>query len=308
MVDKPLMQIQPMALSVCPNCAEPLLPRQDGSAPLHCPACGQETNIQAPKLGELLQQFGGAYLSTEGALWRTLKQMLFKPGALTVDYLAGRRRRYVLPLRLYLTISLLLLVVVRFSGGFEFIGGLQVPSLVSAEQKQGPLQTLTVTVLGSTVGLRSGVFVCQRLPGWLCQQLQARAATDGRTFLYRLRTANDRVTANFGVVMFVLLPVFAVCLMLATPGRGLRYTEHLVFALHLHSFWFIVLAVVRLLPWANAYWGGVVLMAAYTLLADGRVYGGPWWQRLLRALALTLMYAGMLAVAVPVAYLLAVLA
>mgnify|MGYP001057476860 CR=1 FL=1 len=74
--------------------------------PRFCPVCGQETNLRPPRLGEFLQQFGGAYFATEGALWRTLKLLLFKPGELTRQYLAGRRKHYVLPLRLYLTISL----------------------------------------------------------------------------------------------------------------------------------------------------------------------------------------------------------
>jgi hypothetical protein len=43
-------------------------------------------------ISEFMQQFGGAYFSTEGALWRTLKLLLLKPGELTVQYLAGRRK------------------------------------------------------------------------------------------------------------------------------------------------------------------------------------------------------------------------
>ena len=82
-----------------------------------CPACGQETNVKPPKLSEFVQQFGGAYFSTEGALWRTLKLLLFKPGELTVRYLAGQRKHYVLPLRLYLTISVLVLVLMRSLAG-----------------------------------------------------------------------------------------------------------------------------------------------------------------------------------------------
>ena len=48
----------------CLNCMQPLAdPR-----PRFCPACGQETQLRPPTLGEFLQQFGGAFLATEGAL------------------------------------------------------------------------------------------------------------------------------------------------------------------------------------------------------------------------------------------------
>src|SRR6187455_1570959 len=81
--------------------------------PRYCPDCGQETNVKPPTLREFAQQFGGSYIAAEGALWRTLKLLLFKPGEITRQYLAGRRRHYVLPLRLYLTISLVVLLLIR---------------------------------------------------------------------------------------------------------------------------------------------------------------------------------------------------
>jgi Protein of unknown function (DUF3667) len=101
----------------CANCGQRLDLPAPWSPPAFCPACGQETRVRAPRVMEFLQQLGGAYFSTEGALWRTLKLLLFKPGELTVRYLAGQRKHYVLPLRLYLTISLLVLVLLRTLAG-----------------------------------------------------------------------------------------------------------------------------------------------------------------------------------------------
>ena len=105
----------------CANCGEPFA----SPPPAFCPACGQESRVRAPTLGEFVQQFGGAYFSTEGALWRTLKLLLFKPGELTKQYLAGRRKHYVLPLRLYLTISVVVLLVMRVMAGDNLDGGFQ---------------------------------------------------------------------------------------------------------------------------------------------------------------------------------------
>jgi predicted RNA-binding Zn-ribbon protein involved in translation (DUF1610 family) len=109
--------------TACPNCGESFGERGERRRRF-CPECGQETTVRAPTLGEFAQQFGGAYFAAEGALWRSLKLLLLRPGALTEEYLAGRRKHYVLPLRLYLTISLLVLLVVRVagSGPVEFKG------------------------------------------------------------------------------------------------------------------------------------------------------------------------------------------
>ena len=56
----------------CLNCGEPF-GASDDRRPRFCPACGQETTLRPPTMGEFAQQFGGAYLATEGALWRSLK-------------------------------------------------------------------------------------------------------------------------------------------------------------------------------------------------------------------------------------------
>jgi hypothetical protein len=284
----------------CTNCGVPLsLPK-----PAFCPACGQETRIASPTLSEFLQQFGGAYLSTEGALWRTLKLLLTRPGELTVQYLAGRRRHYVLPLRLYLTVSVVLLVLVQILGQATLVDGLDRPELREAERNALPVAVLNVH--GRQIGFRHGAFVCEGLPRWLCHAVQERAAPDTRTFVQRLRQANERVFSHVGAIMFVLLPLFAGCLRLVHLRRSMPYTEHLVFALHLHAFWFIVLLAMHLLeaPWV---WVGPAVMLIYALLAARRVYGGGWPLRLLRGAALVTMYTGLLALMVPMAWLLALL-
>jgi hypothetical protein len=283
----------------CTNCEAPL----PDPRPAFCPACGQETRIAAPRLAEFVQQFGGAYFSTEGALWRTLKLLLLQPGELTCQYLAGRRRHYVLPLRLYLSISLVLLVLAQTVGRVELVEGLDRPELAAAIEGGVP-PAAVLSIHGRKLGLRNGVFVCEGLPRPVCEVVLQRAAPDTRTYLQRLRAANERVVKHFGLVMFVLLPLFAGCLKLVNWNRGMPYTAHLVFALHLHSFWFIVLAFMHLLqaPWA---WIGVAVMAVYTLMAGSRVYGGSWWARALRSVALTLLYMALLALTVPLAWLLA---
>lgn len=288
-------------VAACTNCGAAFVPERRP----FCPECGQETDIQPPRLGEFLQQFGGAYLSTEGALWRTLKLLFTKPGELTLRYLAGQRRHYVLPLRLYLSMSVVLLLMTRMLGGVEVIQGLDRAEVTVAER--GPLPTLMLYAAPVHLGIRDGVFVCESLPGWLCRQIRDRAAPDTHTLLTRVRQANQRMVANAGAVMFVLLPAFALCLKLVNLGSGMRYTAHLVFALHLHAFWFVMLALARLLPspleWLA--WGAMVI---YTPLAGQRVYGGGWGARVARAVALTALYMLLLAVAVPVAWMLALLA
>lgn len=269
----------------CPNCGEGLadLPR----APRFCPACGQETHVKPPKLSEFLQQFGGAYFSTEGALWRTLKLLLTKPGELTRLYLVGVRKHYVLPLRLYLTISVLVLLALRVSGG---TGTVKVNISPGNRPAAGAeVQSLNLSMFGGKAGLRDGHFFCEDLPAWTCSRLKRRMDIDPKEVGRELEALKERYLGNLGGAMFVLLPSFALWLRLVYRNRRMRYTEHLVFALHIHAFWFIALAMtlpdlifLTLPAFAAVPW--------YTLLAMRRVYGGRRWPRLLRAALVTLLY------------------
>ena len=99
--------------------------------------------------------------------------------------------------------------------------------------------------------------------------------------------------------MFLLLPFVALLHKLVYWGRGLRYSEHLIHALHVHSFWFAAL-LAALLPWS---WIGVamaVVVPLYTLLAAWRVYGGGWYGTLWRAAVVASIYLVVIGIAVGV--------
>src|SRR5690606_3333800 len=89
----------------CPNCGEPL------GGPF-CGQCGQaDTALDVPfrrVVSELLAEL----LNADSRVWRTGRTLLFRPGLLTAEYNAGRRARYLPPLRVYMLSSLLFFFVV----------------------------------------------------------------------------------------------------------------------------------------------------------------------------------------------------
>ena len=48
----------------------------------------------------------------ENAFWRTIKNLIFKPSALTKEYLSGKRLSYLAPVRLYIFISFLTFFII----------------------------------------------------------------------------------------------------------------------------------------------------------------------------------------------------
>ncbi len=283
----------------CTNCETPLAePR-----PNFCPECGQDTNLNPPTLREFWAQFTDTYLAPKGAMWTTLKLLLTRPGELTAQYLTGRRRQYVLPLRLFGLATVVMLVVMRVVSVIE-LSVLDEPALAAALAER-PSQVSLELGFGRA-GVTGGQFYCEGLNPWLCQRLKVKLDMSTHDLLVQIERVSDRMARNAGVVMLVLLPAFAGVLTLLYRYRGMGYTEHLVFALHLHAFWFLVVAVMMTAPsWLLL--PAVLVIPGYAGLAFRRVYGGRAWGLVWRGALLSVVHLVLVASIVAVTALVALL-
>ncbi|MGY4830944.1 DUF3667 domain-containing protein [Sphaerotilaceae bacterium SBD11-9] len=260
-------------------------------APLnYCAECGQETALHPPTFGEFVHEFIGHYVALEGALWRTLGLLLARPGRLTREYLAGRRRRYVLPLRLYLTASFLFFLVLKLlpsaideaASAPAHAQGMGIHS--SAQAASAPaLETMRPVDCG-----RAGEPACNATERF-ANGVAARFSRDPQGLF---KQTVSRLIGMAPYAMFLLLPVFAGIVALAYRNRRMSYGEHFVFSLHLHSFWFLVLLVSSLLS-------DVLLWAipVYGVWAMHTVYRGGWGRTLLRAAFVSAAYGALLVLA-----------
>ncbi len=276
------------ALAHCRNCGATV---RDA----YCPACGQETKIALPTARQFLREAAGRYVAFDGRLWRTLFGLLLRPGFLTREYFAGRRRRYVRPARLFLVLSVALFAVLRlFAEAPVFVAdGAAEPVAAAPSGAEGldvgldDEMNLRFDGLGEVVGakLRKRAEYFNRLP---------RQEKGEQVFLGAVRYGP--------YAMFALLPAFAALMKLVYfgrarryPGRPRRYAGHLVFGAHNHAFLClaVMLAVVPLGPLraALAMW-----IVVYFLWAMKSVYGGPWIGVLARAFVIVIAYAVLFAV------------
>jgi hypothetical protein len=91
----------------CKNCQT----RFDGA---YCPSCGQRNiDLERPIWG-LLGDVVKETFEVDGRAALTIKTLFRHPGMLTAEFLAGRRRTYTSPLRLYLVISISFFVLVAW--------------------------------------------------------------------------------------------------------------------------------------------------------------------------------------------------
>jgi hypothetical protein len=85
-----------------------------------CSRCGQENVEPKESLGHLVSHFFADLTHYDSKFYVTIKDLLFKPGFLTKEYLSGKRATYLHPIRMYMFISLLYFLVTLTFGHNEY--------------------------------------------------------------------------------------------------------------------------------------------------------------------------------------------
>ena len=97
----------------CLNCGAPLV----GA---YCSECGQRTQLRRLSMAALFHDVLHDLVDLDSRVWRTLVALLFRPGRLTNEFIAGRRTFYFPPFRLYLVLSLVYFLLPSFSDKAAF--------------------------------------------------------------------------------------------------------------------------------------------------------------------------------------------
>lgn len=270
----------------------------------YCAVCGQETRLHVPSAGEFVHEFIGHYVALEGRLWRTIYFLLGKPGFLTKEYIDGRRKRYVEPLRVYLTFSILFFALLKVIGAPVVHAGAD-GAFVSQSAKKAP-DAATIEH-AATVRKQSAALI-QLDPGDDKKVVSSVPGVGPKLTAFINKPVNDQIktlaAAFFGYVpyaMFCLMPLFALYLKLLYLGSGRRYGEHLLFALHTNAFAFGMFGLMIIAGYLNldfiVFLLGVWLVA-YLPLAMRRVFGGARWATGLRWMVLVFAHTLSMAIAI----------
>jgi hypothetical protein len=86
--------------SHCANCGAPM----QGE---FCQACGQSIHSVVRPMHHMVEDTLDMVFHVDGRIVHTLPPLLYRPGFLTMEYLSGRRQRYVAPFRLMFVLCLL---------------------------------------------------------------------------------------------------------------------------------------------------------------------------------------------------------
>jgi len=279
MAKEPLVPQPESGQRKCPNCLAV-------ATHAFCPQCGQSTRGLRASFRALIADFFTVWFGAESRSWRSLWLLFRKPGMLCLEYQEGRRQRYVPPLRLYLFMSVLLLLVAKCKGDLHDDSIFSVSSSTSdqvPELAHDEVGNLEQGVMDSFLSAES--WWQNPIRDFLIERTHR---LDRMSDAQQSATLSREMVANIPFALLALLPFFAFYLRILWFRTGSIYFDHFIFSLQFQSFLFALITIILLLPLPGWLYGGVLFLypPIYLTLAQRRVTQRSYWRCIINTLVL----------------------
>jgi len=299
-----------------------------------CAQCGQAAVDYRRSFRHVIVDILDSFLNWDSKFFATIGWLIARPWHLTNQFLAGRRVRYVHPLRLYLLVSILFFFVVNYwaksihadpsklsaEDRADIAAELNDPDIPPAakarirraldakggtqpEAQTSPSPQTAVTPQPSVIGSPvpsvttspspSGDFgplvqfdkpPSDKFEKWLEQRAKEKMGEHGSKMALFIAT----LFSNLPYMMLCCIPLFAFVLKVLYVRKRIFYIDHLVYALHIHSFAYLAIMLIvlitlglnRSIPGTFAGWIIAALwitFATQIFLSIRRVYRQGWF-------------------------------
>jgi hypothetical protein len=217
----------PTPRSHCQNC----------SALLHgpyCSACGQHDFDYSGSFWHIIEDGLEGALHFDGKFFKSARYIFTRPGFLTTEFIAGRRARYMHPVRFYVFASFLFFAATLLMSRDRAHRASEAPALTAVSipgSKSGDPAKQLIVVRGLAPN-----------ESWLDDPLQITVDPKDKV--------NERDLVNeiwhlLPAMLILCLPILALVLKLAYLRTGRLHLEHLIFALHVQALAFLSFIVIK---------------------------------------------------------------
>ena len=332
-------------LTHCENCGAQL----EGH---WCGQCGQAAVDYRRSFRHVVVDVLDSFLNWDSKFFTTIALLIVKPWRLTNEFLAGKRVRYVNPLRLYLLASILFFFAVNYgANGLRFEPGKLNPKdreelkadlkdqdlppaareKLEALLRESPLPSSSSSMAPSPatnvpspspapetdkqkreygkIGDRPFVMFDEAksttpFERWIEARAKDKMGEHGTKMGLFIAT----LFSNLPYMMLCCIPLFAFVLKILYLRRHILYVDHLIYALHIHTFFYIGIMLIalatvglnRAAPGPIAGWVIALLWIAFVVqifLSIRRVYRQGWFISVFKFLFGGFVYFVVLAVA-----------
>jgi hypothetical protein len=272
-------------LTHCENCGAPLTGR-------FCSQCGQPAIDYRRSFRHVIVDVLDSFLNWDSKFFATIGWLIVRPWHLTIEFLSGRRVRYLHPLRLYLLASILFFFAVSYwaksvhldpkhlsaEDRAEIASDLKdqdIPPQVRAKvEKALKIQSLAPKAVAKTEKETKGEETPHETQDnaeekkqtkpqdqdygpflkfdskpstpfekWVEDHAKEKIGEHGSKAQLFLIT----VISNLPYMMLCCIPLFAFVLKILYIRQGVFYIDHLVYALHIHSFAYVGVMLIGLI-------------------------------------------------------------
>ncbi|HAD82504.1 TPA: hypothetical protein DCG35_08600 [Candidatus Edwardsbacteria bacterium] len=254
----------------------------------YCHDCGQKnTDINVP-FRELLHEFLWDELRIDSRFVHTLVPLIIRPGFLTADYVAGKRMRYVPPLRTYVIISFVLFLLLAMTSRRSHLEGLQDEPEARSEIKAVETAPQPLAGPDTAAALEDTLSFDHRFTQMV--EKGYRRGTDNPELFV------ETLIERFAQGMFLLMPLFALLLKMLYIRSGRYYMQHLIFSIHFHAFVFLTILVITATRFLHipvlSQWLSLLIMTIplYLYLSLKRFYRQGFWPTFIKLNLLSISY------------------
>ncbi len=274
-----------------------------------CPNCGQENTDTRKTFHHLFIHFFEDLTHYENAFWKTIRNLLFKPSALTKEYLSGKRLSYLAPVRLYIFISFVTFFLIAVFPNDEEEETKPKTEKAKQEEKEAKKRKADSLIAkypvlknadDKEVDYSFGYNSIEEMDS--IRKVNPDEIDDIEYWMNtKMIPLNNKYTdkeikeklwekaqANFPKTLFLYMPLFAFVLWLFHSKKKWYYFDHGIFTLHYFSFLLLLVLILFLFNKITALLGdyfvvnmidgcvntvGYIWMVYYFLPAHHRFYG-----------------------------------
>ncbi len=276
----------------CLNCNKGLEPWME-----FCPKCGQENHIKRASIKLLTKDFLQDYWTFDSKLFRSLYPLMFKPGYLTKEFITGRRKKYIPPIRLYIFISFIFFLMSSWlnqESNMKLVGTNRDsnPTIIrdTFMNDKGEIEFNTIN---TTVDVNK-----EDLNGMDSASIQMLNGIQG--FITRMSDPENmskvkkQIKQKTPMFLFILIPLLALILRWFFYRKKHFYVDYLVFAIHIQTFIFVFLLFSKIIssmitiPFSGLI--GFVVILTYSTISGKITFGISYTGSLFRSLGTGLTY------------------
>jgi Protein of unknown function (DUF3667) len=204
-----------------------------------CPNCGQENIDTRKTFYHLFVHFFEDLTHYENAFWKTIKNLLLKPAALTNEYLSGKRLSYLAPIRLYIFISFVTFFTIAIFPNEDETNFIDLKAsskdTITDKNEENELMKLPYNTMEELEAHKTEL---NGIEYWLHKKVIP--ISQKYTYNEIKEKFIESLIHNFPKVLIIYMPLFAFILWLFHGKKRWYYFDHGIFTLHYFSFLLLI--------------------------------------------------------------------